>query len=106
MDGLVAEEQLLRDKLKQEISRLTDDGIAAAEIRDDEPLFSIPGECESRIELDSLDGLELWFAVEQEAGIEQPQDVEIVDVATVDAIMNFVRRLRAGPVEAERGGSS
>jgi hypothetical protein len=69
--------------LKREISRLIDGRIAPEDIDDDEPLFSIPGECESRIELDSLDALELAFAIEDAAQAAQPQQWEPINFLNV-----------------------
>ena len=89
------DEAALRRLLKEEISRLTDGRIAADEIGDDEPLFSVPGECDSRIELDSLDALELSFALEQALGTPLPQDVGPEELITVDAATSTVKRLAA-----------
>jgi acyl carrier protein len=85
----------LRALIKREVARLIEGRVPPEEIADDEPLFSIPGECDSRIELDSLDGLELAFAVEEATGIHQPADLEIHELLNVGAIMLFVVRLRS-----------
>jgi acyl carrier protein len=85
----------LKALLKQEIARLKDGAITADEIDDEEPLFSIPGECDSRIELDSLDALELAFAVEQATGITQPEDWDYHDLVSVRRIAFHAQRLIA-----------
>lgn len=86
------DEAALKALLKQEIERLKEGAIRADEIDDDEPLFSIPGECESRIELDSLDALELAFAVEQATGLTQPEDWSPTDLATLRHVVRFAVR--------------
>ena len=83
----VIDEAALRRLIKEEVSRLTDGRIAPDEIADDEPLFSIPGECDSRIELDSLDALELAFVIEEATGVGQPPEFDYHDLLTVDAIL-------------------
>ncbi len=77
--------------LKREISRLIEGRIAPEDIADDEPLFSIPGECHSRIELDSLDALELWFAVEEATGLAQPQEWEPSDLLSVESCAQLAK---------------
>jgi acyl carrier protein len=89
----VMSEAELKALLKQEIERLKEGAIRAEEIDDDEPLFSIPGECESRIELDSLDALELAFAVEQATGIAQPQDWDYRELLTIRRVQAYSRSL-------------
>ncbi|MHB8378014.1 MAG: acyl carrier protein [Dehalococcoidia bacterium] len=89
----VIDEAALRRLIKEEVSRLTDGRIAPEDIADDEPLFSIPGECDSRIELDSLDALELAFAIEEATGVGQPAEFGYEEVTTVARILDFARRV-------------
>ncbi len=81
----------LKALLKREVSRLIDGRIPPEEIDDDEPLFSIPGECESRIELDSLDALELAFAIEDTVAVSMRAHLDPQDLLTLDAILQKVR---------------
>lgn len=90
----------LRRLLKEEIARLTDGRLWPEDIADDEPLFSVPGECNSRIELDSLDALELSFALEQATGMEQPNALGWEDLLTVSAV---IRTFCSGPPHSEAG---
>lgn len=83
-------ESKLRSLIKDEVARLKDGYLLPGQIEDDEPLFSIPGEAESRIDLDSLDALELSFAIEQATGAEQPQELDYHELLTVDAIVSFL----------------
>ncbi len=87
----VIDEAALRRLIKQEVSRLTDGRIAPEDIADDEPLFSIPGECDSRIELDSLDALELAFAIEEATGVRPPDDVDYHALLSVNALAELAR---------------
>lgn len=57
----------------------------------DGQLFSIPGECDSRLDLDSLDALELAFAIEEATGISQPRDLDYRELLTVDAVIATLR---------------
>jgi acyl carrier protein len=83
----------LRRVIKQEIARLTDGRLSPDDIADDEPLFTVPGEHVSRIELDSLDALELSFAIEQATGIEQPQEAGWEELLTVDAVVQVLSKV-------------
>lgn len=85
------DEAQLRTLLKQEISRLKEGKIAPEDIDDDEPLFSITGEFESRIELDSLDALELAFALEQATGTKQPEEWDYRDLVSVARVLAYAR---------------
>ncbi len=80
----------LRRVIRQEIARLTDGRLRPEDIADDEPLFSVPGEYDSRIELDSLDALELSFAIEQATGMEQPVEAGWRLLLTVDAVVRML----------------
>jgi acyl carrier protein len=97
----------LRRVIKQEIARLTDGRLSPDDIADDEPLFTVPGEHVSRIELDSLDALELSFAIEQATGVEQPQEAGWEELLTVDAVIGtLVQHVDSSTVSAggERDG--
>ena len=89
-ERIAISEEELKALLKQEIARLKDGAIHAEEIDDDEPLFSIPGECESRIELDSLDALELAFAIEQATGTPQSGHWDVMELTTVTMVLSEV----------------
>jgi hypothetical protein len=78
--------------LKREISRLIEGRIAPEDIDDDEPLFTIPGECESRIELDSLDALELAFAIEEATGQAQLEEWKQTELLTLGSVTKQLRR--------------
>jgi hypothetical protein len=52
-----------------------------------------PGEHVSRIELDSLDALELSFAIEQATGVEQPQEAGWAELLTVDAVVQVLSKV-------------
>ena len=86
-------EAKLRRVLREEISRLKDHSIAPEEILDDEWLFNFPDRPQSRIDLDSLDALELAFSIEQELGIEQPLDVDYMQLTSINQIVAFVATL-------------
>lgn len=82
----------LRTMIKLEVARLNDGELTANDIRDDEPLFSFAGEVESRIDLDSLDALELAFAIEEATGLAQQSELDYQELKSVNGIVDFVRR--------------
>ena len=100
VQAIQIDEGQLRMLLKQEISRLKEGKIAPEDIDDDEPLFSMPGEFESRIELDSLDALELVFAVEQATGLAQPDGIDYLRLTSVDRVVDYATE-SAGRVSSQ-----
>ncbi len=97
LEAPVISEAELRQVIKQEIARLIDGRLTAEEIEDDEPLYSVPGTRASRIELDSLDALELSFAIEQAIGTEAQPDVPPEQPLTVDALLILIRGTLSQP---------
>lgn len=89
----------LRTLLKQEIARLTDGRLAAEDIADDEALFTVPGEFDSRIDLDSLDALELVFALEEATGTVHPETFDYRELLNIEAVVSFVRRNKLSQME-------
>ncbi len=86
----------IRQYVKEQIAFLKDHEIEPSEVRDDQPLFSDEeSPAENSLELDSLDGVELALAIEEEYNLGTPEDVDMKRFRTVDDIVEFVTELLA-----------
>jgi acyl carrier protein len=83
----------LREKLRNEISRLKERSIQPHEIADDMLLFDANQDGSENLGLDSLDALELAMWIEEHHQIAVPRDVDFKDLGTIDDIVRYVEAL-------------
>lgn len=89
--------EAIRHLIKEEVSRLKERTLTPDAVPDDVLLFDVSENGADNLGLDSLDALEIVMAIEDQCGVEIPEDIDLKVLATVDTLVAYVAKLMEHP---------